>query len=62
MTDNPNRRGQVSAQVHRFRDYVALYVGTGETVYLKPADARKPSPHSRSRRDLRRINRARVYY
>jgi len=43
MTDNPNRRGQVSAQVHRFRDYVALYIGTGETVYFKPADARKLS-------------------
>ena len=43
MTDNPNRRGQVSAQVHRFHDYVALYIGTGETVYFKPADARKLS-------------------
>lgn len=24
----------VKAQVHRFRDCVAVYVGTGETVYL----------------------------
>lgn len=22
-------------QVHRFRDYVAVYVGTGETVYIE---------------------------
>jgi hypothetical protein len=29
------------AQVHRFRDKVAVYVGGGETVYLKPANARK---------------------
>lgn len=29
------------AQVHRFRDSVALYVGKGETVYLRPGDARK---------------------
>lgn len=30
----------ISAQVHRFRDHVALYVGNGETVYITPADAR----------------------
>ncbi len=30
----------ISAQVHRFRDHVALYVGNGETVYVKPQDAR----------------------
>ena len=29
------------AQVHRFRDKVAVYVGGGETVYLAPANARK---------------------
>jgi hypothetical protein len=29
------------AQVHRFRDKVAVYVGGGETVYLKPVNARK---------------------
>lgn len=43
MMENPNRRGTVSAQVHRFRDFVAVYVGTGETVYLTPCDARKLS-------------------
>ena len=31
----------INAQCHRFRDEVALYIGTGATVYLKPADARK---------------------
>lgn len=31
----------VNAQVHRFRDCVALYVATGETVYLSAKDARK---------------------
>ncbi len=36
-------REQVRAQVHRFRDCVALYIGTGETVYLSPKDARKLS-------------------
>jgi len=29
------------AQVHRFRDKVAVYVGGGETVYLNPKNARK---------------------
>ena len=29
------------AQVHRFRDTVAVYVGGGETVYLAPQNARK---------------------
>lgn len=29
------------AQVHRFRDKVAVYVGKGETVYLSPKNARK---------------------
>lgn len=29
------------AQVHRFRDKVAVYVGGGETVYLAPKNARK---------------------
>jgi hypothetical protein len=33
----------ISAQIHRFRDAVAVYIGTGETVYLRPADARKLS-------------------
>lgn len=28
-------------QSHRFRDSVALYVGTGETVYMQPREARK---------------------
>lgn len=36
-------REQVRAQVHRFHDCVAVYVGTGETVYLAPKDARKLS-------------------
>lgn len=43
MTIWPNRRGEVRAQVHRFHDFVALYVGTGETVYLTPAQARQLS-------------------
>lgn len=30
----------LSAQVHRFRDSVAIHVGNGETVYLTPAMAR----------------------
>lgn len=34
---------QVRAQVHRFRNCVAVYVGTGETVYMTPKDARKLS-------------------
>ena len=36
-------REQVRARVHRFRNCVAVYVGTGETVYLTPRDARKLS-------------------
>lgn len=34
---------KVSAQVHRFGDAVAVNIGTGSTVYLTPADARKVS-------------------
>lgn len=30
----------MSGQVHRFRDTVAAYIGTGPTVYLSPAEAR----------------------
>lgn len=30
-----------TAQVHRFRDHVAIYVGNGETVYMSEANARK---------------------
>lgn len=37
---NPNRRSTIKGQVHRFRDYVAVYIGTGETVYLEPKQAR----------------------
>ena len=29
------------AQVHRFRESVAVHVGNGETVYFSPKDARK---------------------
>ena len=29
------------AQIHRFRDAVALSVGTGQTVYMGPKEARK---------------------
>jgi hypothetical protein len=29
------------AQVHRFRDKVAVYVGGGQTVYFTPKEARK---------------------
>lgn len=36
-----NRRDKIPAQVHRFGDAVALYLGTGETVYLTPREARK---------------------
>lgn len=32
---------KINAQVHRFRDLVALSLGTGETVYLEPRDVRK---------------------
>lgn len=37
---NPNRRSKIKGQVHRFRDYIAVYIGTGETVYLDPKQAR----------------------
>lgn len=40
MRTNPNRRGAITASVHRFRDYVAVHVGTGETVYLEPKQAK----------------------
>ncbi len=30
-----------SASIYRFRDTVAAHIGTGATVYLSPADARK---------------------
>lgn len=30
-----------NAQIHRFHNKVAGYVGTGETVYLTPKEARK---------------------
>lgn len=36
-----NRREKIPAQVHRFRDHVAVYLGTGETVYLTPREARQ---------------------
>jgi len=29
----------IVAQVHRFHDKVAVYVGSGETVYLSPSQA-----------------------
>ena len=29
------------AQIHRFRESVAVHVGKGETVYFSPKDARK---------------------
>ena len=29
------------AQIHRFRDAVALHIGEGETVYLRPREARR---------------------
>jgi hypothetical protein len=32
---------KIPASVHRFRDYVALSVGKGETVYIHPDDALK---------------------
>ncbi len=31
----------MKAQVHRFRDKVAVYVGTGDTVYLDPNTAQQ---------------------
>lgn len=30
-----------TAQIHRFRDRVAVHIGTGDTVYMTHADARK---------------------
>ena len=36
-----NRRSKIPAQVHRFHDCVAIYIGTGETVYLTPKEARQ---------------------
>lgn len=30
-----------SASVHRFRDKVAVYIGTGPTVYVTPKEAAK---------------------
>ena len=36
-----NRRSKIPAQVHRFRDSVAVHLGTGETVYLTPREARQ---------------------
>jgi hypothetical protein len=29
------------AQVHRFRDNVAAWLGTGETVYMSPQEAKR---------------------
>lgn len=34
-----------TAQIHRFRDKVAIYVGTGETVYLTPREAYQLGQH-----------------
>lgn len=34
-------RPLVKAQVHRFHDAAALYVGTGETVYIDAKSARR---------------------
>lgn len=31
----------VNAQVHRYRDSVAVYLGKGQTVYLTPKEARQ---------------------
>lgn len=41
MTTDYNRRKNLRAVVNRFRDAVAIYVGTGETAYLTPKQARK---------------------
>jgi len=41
MASDPNRRRGLRANVHRFRDTVAVSVGTGETTYLSPAQARQ---------------------
>lgn len=35
------RKKMLSAQVHRFRDDVALNVGTGATVYISATDAER---------------------
>ena len=35
-----NRRKGLTAQVHRLQDQVAVHVGTGETTYLTPKQAR----------------------
>jgi hypothetical protein len=43
MAHNPNRRDKITAQVHRFGDFVAIHIGTGETVYLHPRQARQLS-------------------
>ena len=40
MTHDYNRRTGLSAAVHRFRDNAAVHVGTGETAYLTPKQAR----------------------
>lgn len=32
---------RIKGQVHRFRDAVAIHIGKGETLYLKPADAQR---------------------
>jgi len=40
MTQDPNRRTGLNAAVHRFRDRAAVHVGTGETAYLTPKQAR----------------------
>ena len=34
------RKNVRAAQVHRFHDSVSLWIGTGDSVYLTPADAR----------------------
>lgn len=30
----------IPANIHRFHDHIAVYMGNGETVYLKPSDVR----------------------
>jgi hypothetical protein len=37
----PELRGDNMAQVHRFRNWVAVHVGRGETVYFHPVDAER---------------------
>lgn len=39
--DNSNYPDPVRAQAHRFSDSVAVYVGGGETTYMRPAEARQ---------------------